>query len=120
MFSGKKCTYFYLNKIFIYRNSPVLCDVFPQLNLDLWKTDSPALQVPEAILIQTLEKGTQGLILRRKEEYKLWEHSKCRTKTGDPRPRIIYNLICIQITVKTLVNRPWGQPLHSQDRTRSP
>ena len=57
-------------------NSPVLCDVFPQLNLQSWKTDSPALQVPEAILIQTLEKGTQGLAQRRKEEYKLWEHSK--------------------------------------------
>lgn len=60
----------------IFRNSPVLCDVFPQLNLHLWKTDSPALQVPEAILIQTLEKGTQGLAQRRKEEYKLWEHSE--------------------------------------------
>ena len=59
-----------------FRNSPVLCDVFPQLNLQSWKTDSPALQVPEAILIQTLEKGTQGLAQRRKEEYKLWEHSK--------------------------------------------
>ena len=35
-----------------------------------------ALQVPEAILLQTLEKGTQGLALRRKEEYKLWENSK--------------------------------------------
>lgn len=62
--------------LLLYRNSPVLCDVFPQLNLQSWKTDSPALQVPEAILIQTLEKGTQGLAQRRKEEYKLWEHSK--------------------------------------------
>ena len=52
------------------------CDVFPKLNLHLWKTDSPALQVPEAILIQTLEKGTQSLAQRRKEEYELWEHSK--------------------------------------------
>ena len=50
--------------------------MFPQLNLHYWKTDSPALQVPEAILIQTLEKGTQGLAQRRKEEYKLWELSK--------------------------------------------
>ncbi len=50
--------------------------MFPQLNLQLWKTDAPALQVPEAILIQTLEKGTQGLARRRKEEYKLWESSK--------------------------------------------
>ena len=49
---------------------------FPKLNLQLWKTDSPALQVPEAILIQTLEKGTQSLAQRRKEEYELWEHSK--------------------------------------------
>ena len=54
----------------------MLCDVFSQLNLQLWKTDAPALQVPEAILIQTLEKGTQGLARRRKEEYKLWESSK--------------------------------------------
>ena len=60
----------------ISRNSPVLCDVFPPLNLQLWKTDTPALQVPEAILIQTLEKGTQGLAQRRKEEYRLWENSK--------------------------------------------
>ena len=58
------------------RNSPVNCDVFPRLNLHHWKTDSPALQVPEAILIQTLEKGTQGLAQRRKEEYKLWELSE--------------------------------------------
>ena len=58
------------------RNSPVLCDVFPQVNMQLWKTDTPALQVPEAILIQTLEKGTQGLARRRKEEFKLWENSK--------------------------------------------
>ena len=62
--------------IFLRRNSPVLCDVFPQLNLQLWKTDTPALQVPEAILIQTLEKGTQGLAQRRKEEFRLWENSK--------------------------------------------
>lgn len=58
-----------------YLNSPVLCDVFSNVNLQLWKTDTPALQVPEAILIQTLEKGTQGLALRRKEEYKLWENN---------------------------------------------
>ena len=58
------------------RNSPVWCDVFPRLNLLLWKTDTPALQVPEAILIQTLEKGTEGLAQRRKEEFKLWENSK--------------------------------------------
>ena len=63
-------------KFLFFRNSPVNCDVFPQLNLHYWKTDSPALQVPEAILIQTLEKGTQGLAQRRKEEYKLWELSK--------------------------------------------
>ena len=58
------------------RNSPVSCDVFPPINFQLWKTDNPALQVPEAILLQTLEKGTQGLALRRKEEYKLWENSE--------------------------------------------
>eukprot|EP00095_Tigriopus_kingsejongensis_P003939 maker-scaffold473_size162088-snap-gene-0.25 protein:Tk03939 transcript:maker-scaffold473_size162088-snap-gene-0.25-mRNA-1 annotation:"hypothetical protein DAPPUDRAFT_42141" len=58
-----------------YLNSPVLCDVFATVNLQLWKTDTPALQVPEAILIQTLEKGTQGLVQRRKEEYKLWENN---------------------------------------------
>ena len=63
------------------RNSPVLCDVFPRLNLLLWKTDTPALQVPEAILIQTLEKGTEGLAQRRKEEYKLWENSKFRSSS---------------------------------------
>ena len=34
------------------------------------------LQVPEAILIQTLEKGTEGLAMRRKEEYHLWQKSK--------------------------------------------
>ena len=59
-----------------FRNSPVLCDVFPQLNLHLWKTDTPALQIPEATLIHTLEKGKQGLAQRRKEEYQLWETSK--------------------------------------------
>ena len=53
-----------------------MCDGFSTLNFDLWKTDTPALQVPEAILIQTLEKGTQGLAQRRKEEYKLWENSE--------------------------------------------
>uniref|UniRef100_A0A0K2TRR1 Uncharacterized protein n=1 Tax=Lepeophtheirus salmonis TaxID=72036 RepID=A0A0K2TRR1_LEPSM len=58
-----------------YLNSPVHCDIFPQINFQQWKTDSPALQVPEAILIQTLEKGTQGLVKRRKEEYMLWEHN---------------------------------------------
>ena len=72
--------------IYFFRNSPVQCEQindegklefgFPKLNLQLWKTDSPALQVPEAILIQTLEKGTQSLAQRRKEEYELWEHSK--------------------------------------------
>lgn len=58
------------------RNSPVLCNSYPKINFNLWKTDTPALQVPEAILIQTLEKGTQGLAKRRKEEYKLWENSE--------------------------------------------
>ena len=67
--------YTFINKS-CCRNSPVNCDVFPRLNLHHWKTDSPALQVPEAILIQTLEKGTQGLAQRRKEEYKLWELSE--------------------------------------------
>ena len=66
------------------RNSPVLCDVFPQVNMQLWKTDTPALQVPEAILIQTLEKGTQGLARRRKEEFKLWENSKFITSWYKP------------------------------------
>ena len=47
-----------------------------RVNIELWKTDSPALQVPEAILIQTLEKGTEGLVMRRKEEYHLWQNSK--------------------------------------------
>ena len=54
----------------------MLCNSYPTINLNLWKTDTPALQVPEAILIQTLEKGTQGLAQRRKEEYKLWENSE--------------------------------------------
>jgi len=56
-----------------YLNSPVTCDVFPRIHIELWKTDSPALQVPEAILIQTLEKGTEGLAIRRKKEYNLWQ-----------------------------------------------
>ena len=47
-----------------------------RVNIELWKTDSPALQVPEAILIQTLEKGTEGLVMRRKEEWHLWQNSK--------------------------------------------
>ena len=76
-----------------YLNSPVTCDVFPRVNIELWKTDSPALQVisrnlivfqrtnfclkvPEAILIQTLEKGTEGLVMRRKEEWHLWQNSE--------------------------------------------
>ena len=66
----------------------MLCDVFPRLNLLLWKTDTPALQVPEAILIQTLEKGTEGLAQRRKEEYKLWENSKFRMN-----PSLILTLV---------------------------
>jgi hypothetical protein len=28
-----------------YLNSPVTCDVFTPINIDLWKTDTPALQV---------------------------------------------------------------------------
>lgn len=58
-----------------YLNSPVTCGVFPSINIELWKTDSPALQVPEAILIQTLEKGTEGLAMRRKEEFHLWQRN---------------------------------------------
>lgn len=34
------------------------------------------LQVPEAILIQTLEKGTESLALRRKAEYHLFTNSE--------------------------------------------
>ncbi len=59
-------------------NSPVDCDVFPSVDLEFWKTDTPALQVPEAILIQTLEKGTEGLAQRRKVEFALWENSKAK------------------------------------------
>ena len=59
-----------------FRNSPVHCDVFPAIDFESWKTDTPALQVPEAILIQTLEKGTEGLLQRRREEYALWENSE--------------------------------------------
>jgi hypothetical protein len=29
----------------LYLNSPVTCDVFTPINIDLWKTDTPALQV---------------------------------------------------------------------------
>ena len=58
--------------------------------MELWKTDTPALQVPEAILIQTLEKGTLGLAQRRKEEYRLWENSKC---TGIFIPELLDNQI---------------------------
>ena len=46
------------------------------MNLNLWKTDSPALQVPESVLLLTLEKGSQSLAARRKAEYAIWEHSK--------------------------------------------
>ena len=46
------------------------------MNLNLWKTDSPALQVPESVLLLTLEKGSQSLAARRKAEYEIWEHSK--------------------------------------------
>lgn len=59
-----------------FRNSPVHCGVFPAIDFESWKTDTPALQVPEAILIQTLEKGTEGLLQRRREEYALWENSE--------------------------------------------
>ena len=52
------------------------CGVFPAIDFESWKTDTPALQVPEAILIQTLEKGTEGLLQRRREEYALWENSE--------------------------------------------
>ena len=52
-----------------------MCKAFSTMNFGFWKTDVPALQVPEAILIQTLEKGTLGLARRRREEYKLWENS---------------------------------------------
>ena len=34
-----------------YLNSPVTCDVFPRVNIELWKTDSPALQVIKRKLI---------------------------------------------------------------------
>ena len=34
------------------------------------------MQVPEAILIQTLEKGTESLALRRKAEYHLFTNSE--------------------------------------------
>ena len=65
--------------LFLYfRNSPVHCKTleFEKMNLNLWKTDSPALQVPESVLLLTLEKGSQSLAARRKAEYEIWEHSK--------------------------------------------
>ena len=65
-----------LSRLGNFRNSPVHCDAFPAIDVESWKTDSPALQVPEAILIQTLEKGTEGLAQRRREEYALWENSE--------------------------------------------
>ena len=68
-----------LSRLGNFRNSPVHCDVFPAIDVESWKTDSPALQVPEAILIQTLEKGTEGLAQRRREEYALWENSESVT-----------------------------------------
>ena len=63
---------------FYFRNSPVHCKTleFEKMNLNLWKTDSPALQVPESVLLLTLEKGSQSLAARRKAEYEIWEHSK--------------------------------------------
>ena len=99
----------------LYRNSPVLCDVFPQLNLQLWKTDAPALQVPEAILIQTLEKGTQGLARRRKEEYKLWETSEYCSAT------IILGGVIHDRSLQTwapIPSRPRGPPSPSPSPTR--
>ena len=68
-----------------FRNSPVNCGVFPAINFESWKTDTPALQVPEAILIQTLEKGTEGLLQRRREEYALWENSEWSLAYFPPR-----------------------------------
>ena len=56
--------------------------------MQLWKTDTPALQVPEAILIQTLEKGTQGLAQRRKEEYRLWENSTRTSNRYTPQNKL--------------------------------
>ena len=62
-------SYFFL----YFRNSPVHCKTleFEKMNLNLWKTDSPALQVPESVLLLTLEKGSQSLAARRKAEYEI-------------------------------------------------
>ena len=84
-----------------------------RVNIELWKTDSPALQVPEAILIQTLEKGTEGLVMRRKEEYHLWQNSKIWLSFSP-------FVTLVRQTWEQTLSHPSAQPSHSADPTLRP
>lgn len=58
------------------RNSPIPCDLIADIELSPWASDSPALQVPEDLLRQSIQRAMVDIALRRANEKLLFQTSK--------------------------------------------
>ncbi len=47
-----------------------------QLDLHLWVSDTPALQVPDELLRESIERAKVDIAIRRQTEYLLYKNSK--------------------------------------------
>lgn len=51
-----------------------------QLDLHLWVSDTPALQVPDELLRESIERAKVDIAIRRQTEYLLYKNSKIYKK----------------------------------------
>ena len=58
------------------RNSPIPCSLMADLELTPWASDTPAMQVPEDLLRQSIQRATIDFALRREQEFQLFKTSK--------------------------------------------
>lgn len=62
--------------VFPFSNSPIPCDLLTDIDLGAWASDSPALQVPDELLKESIQRAMVDMALRREQEYQLFKKSK--------------------------------------------
>lgn len=60
---------------FIGRNSPIPCNLMADMDVAPWASDSPAMQVPDDLLRQSIQRAMVDIALRRETVYNLFKTS---------------------------------------------
>ena len=89
------------------RNSPIPCSLMADLELTPWASDTPAMQVPEDLLRQSIQRATIDFALRREQEFQLFKTSKVTQKNIFFKLSLQLNC-CAQQTREPILNRLWA------------